>query len=222
MKYSETVCCCVPVRLGVFIISLIITLFYLSLTVVVFVKKQDLEDWSTTQHDVNTPLTTQAFNGVFYSFSISFIVYTLVSVFGVVSVISQHRRMVRIYHVVNWFFVLLLFTTSVAFWVYFKVKQEVYVNDCQAQQNLQNNATASIYYTQILIPGKQLIAPGSDKSECINFIKSLVIASGVCVFVFNFLQLYWARSIGKYATTLKKHYQHQRLEVKDEDSVESD
>ncbi|KAG1467044.1 hypothetical protein G6F46_000103 [Rhizopus delemar] len=130
--------------------------------------------------------------------------------------------MVRIYHVVNWFFVLLLFTTSVAFWVYFKVKQEVYVNDCQAQQNLQNNATASIYYTQILIPGKQLIAPGSDKSECINFIKSLVIASGVCVFVFNFLQLYWARSIGKYATTLKKHYQHQRLEVKDEDSVESD
>lgn len=97
--------------------------------------------------------------------------------------------MVRIYHVVNWFFVLLLFTTSVAFWVYFKVKQEVYVNDCQAQQNLQNNATASIYYTQILIPGKQLIAPGSDKSECINLIKNLVITSGVCVFVFNFLQV---------------------------------
>lgn len=35
-----------------------------------------------------------------------------------------------------------------------------------------------------------------------------------------FLQLYWARAIGKYATSLKRHYQHARLEeIRDDDSL---
>lgn len=97
--------------------------------------------------------------------------------------------MVRIYHVLNWFFVLLLFTVSVAYWTYFKVKQEVYINDCQDFQNIKNNITGNPYYTQISIPGKQLIAPGSDKSYCINLVKHFVIASGISTFVFNFIQV---------------------------------
>lgn len=146
----------------------------------------------------------------------------------------------------------MLFTTTIAFWSYFKTKQNAYVNDCQDIYNIRNNATSNPIYTSIQIPGKQIVAGGSDKSECMQFIKTLVIASGVCVFFFDFLQvnyyrnfswffffvinnlfffffflrikLYWARSIGKYATTLKKHYQHQRLQVNDDDllSVRSD
>ncbi|CEI87220.1 hypothetical protein RMCBS344292_01638 [Rhizopus microsporus] len=219
MKYSETVCCCIPVRPGVLLMSAILFLVYLVLTIVMFVKKQDMEYWATFQQNVDTPLTPGAFAGVFYSFAISFIVYAVVSAFGIVAIVLQHRRMVRIYHVLNWFFVLLLFTVSVAYWTYFKVKQEVYINDCQDFQNIKNNITGNPYYTQISIPGKQLIAPGSDKSYCINLVKHFVIASGISTFVFNFIQIYWARSIGKYATSLKRHYQHQRLEVKDEDAL---
>lgn len=97
--------------------------------------------------------------------------------------------MVRIYHVANWFFVLLLLTITVAFWIYFKVKQDGYVNDCQDLRNIKNNITSDPFYTSIQIPGKQIVAGGSDKSECIEFIKRLVIASGVLTFVCNILQV---------------------------------
>ncbi|CAO3661908.1 unnamed protein product [Rhizopus stolonifer] len=173
----------------------------------------------TFQQSVDTSLTTEAFLGVFYSFAICFLVYVVVSVFGLASITLQRRRMVRLYHVLNWFFVLLLFTVSVAFWIYFKVKRNVYINDCQDIQNIKNNSTFNTYYTQIPVPGKQLIAPGSDKSLCITLITNWVIGTGIFVFVFNFLQVYWARSIGKYATSLKRHYQHHKLEAKDEDSL---
>lgn len=69
------------------------------------------------------------------------------------------------------------------------MKQDVYVNDCQDLRNMSSNATLSSIYTPIQIPGKQTVAGGSDKSECMELIKKLVIGSGVCVFVGNFLQV---------------------------------
>ncbi|KAG2234884.1 hypothetical protein INT48_000547, partial [Thamnidium elegans] len=215
--------------------------------ILILIQLLEFTQWSTLQQNVDAPLTVEVFNGVFFSFITAFIIYCIVSIVGMVAIVLQHRKLVRIYHIVNWFFVLLLFTTTIAFWSYFKTKQNAYVNDCQDIYNIRNNATSNPIYTSIQIPGKQIVAGGSDKSECMQFIKTLVIASGVCVFLFDFLQvnnnyyyhyfdinifffsflqikLYWARSIGKYAITLKKHYQHQRLQVNDDDllSVRSD
>ncbi|KAI7906415.1 uncharacterized protein BX663DRAFT_483161 [Cokeromyces recurvatus] len=208
---GNTVCCCISIRMGVLIISSLILSIYLANTILIFIYAKDLEKWSTMEQNVDTPLTLEAFNTVFYSFASVFIIYIIISFLGIISIIIQHRRMVRIYHVMNWFLVLLLFTVTVACWVYFKVKQDTYVNDCQDIQNIKNNITADEFYTQIRIPGKQPIAPGSDKSECVELVKRIIIISGICVFMFNFIQIYWARSIGKYATSLKKNCHHKIL-----------
>ncbi|KAI8988807.1 hypothetical protein BDB01DRAFT_783190 [Pilobolus umbonatus] len=222
MKSAERVCCCLPVRLGVLFMSftIFVRLKWISFTVILIHRALELEIWCMGDQTSDTPLTLEAFNGVFFSFSSAFILYALVSILGVASIIMQHRRLVRIYHVLNWFFVLLLLTTTAAFWIYFKVNQNAYINDCQAQQNINSGMTDHIY-TPIKIPGKQTIAGGSDKSDCIKFVNRLVIGSGVCVFITNFIQIYWARSIGKYATSLKRYYQHQRIEVKDDESTSS-
>ncbi|KAI8098218.1 uncharacterized protein B0P05DRAFT_576610 [Gilbertella persicaria] len=221
---SDKICCCIPSRIGVLIVSLIIFSVYLALTVLMFVSKEDMASWSTSQEGVRNPLTIEAYNGMFEAFATIFIAYVVVSLLGTGAVWMRNRKAVRIYHIVNWFFVLLLFTITIAVWAYFNVEQNTYVNDCQAQQNIANNATFNPYYTPLVIPGKQLIAGGSDKSECIKTIKRYVIAAGFCVFFCNFVQIYWARSIGKYATSLKRSYQHKRLEMKDDDmiSVSSD
>ncbi|KAI9486080.1 MAG: hypothetical protein EXX96DRAFT_30361 [Benjaminiella poitrasii] len=220
MKQSERVCCCIPIRLGVLIISTLIFSIYLVETILMFVYRKDLEEWSTMEQNVDIPLTLEAFNSVFYSFASIFIAYILISFLGIIFIFLRHRRMVRIYHVMNWFFVLLLFTVTVAYWIYFKVKQDIYVNDCQDLRNMKNNVTVSPFYTQIRIPGKQLIAPGADKSECINLIRRIVIISGVFIFIFNLLQIYWAKSIGKYATSLKKNYRHKRIKTfEDNDDI---
>jgi hypothetical protein len=94
-----------------------------------------------------------------------------------------------VYHIANWFFVLLFFTISVAFWIYFKVKQDIYINDCQDLQNIRNNATTSTYYSSIQISNRPMIAGGADKSQCIGLIHRLVIGTGIVVFVGNLLQV---------------------------------
>lgn len=63
------------------------------------------------------------------------------------------------------------------------------MNDCQDLKNINSNATADPFYTPIQLPGKQIVAGGSDKSECIDLIRDLVIVSGVFLFVFNFVQV---------------------------------
>ncbi|KAI8979594.1 hypothetical protein BDF20DRAFT_819404 [Mycotypha africana] len=219
-KYTEKVCCCIPTRLGVFMMSLMIFAIYLAVTTLLFVYRNTLKIWSTLEQNVDTPLTESAFNGIFYTFVSLFIIYMLVSIFGMISIIKQQRKMVRIYHILNWFFVLLLLTITVACWIYFKVNQDTYINDCQDLRNMNANSTLNPIYTPIQVPGKMIIAGGTDKNYCIDLIRRLVIGSGICVFACNFIQLYWARSIGVYATYLKRHFQHKRLQVEDDDDYE--
>lgn len=47
----------------------------------------DLQSWSTLQQNVDTPLTVEAFNGVFDAFATIFIAYFSVSILGTVSII---------------------------------------------------------------------------------------------------------------------------------------
>lgn len=47
----------------------------------------DLQSWSTLQQNVDTPLTVEAFNGVFDAFASIFIAYFSVSILGTVSII---------------------------------------------------------------------------------------------------------------------------------------
>lgn len=93
------------------------------------------------------------------------------------------------YHIVNWFFVLLILTISLSYWFYFKVKRDVYINDCQ---DLQNNGAMPFNdtYTPVVVPGKNILAGGSDKSHCISLVNKLVIASGVVTFLANMIQVH--------------------------------
>lgn len=92
------------------------------------------------------------------------------------------------YHIINWFFVLLILTISLSYWFYFKVKRDVYINDCQ---DLRNNGAMPFNdtYTPVVVPGKNILAGGSDKSHCISLVNKLVIASGVVTFLANMIQV---------------------------------
>ncbi|CAO3621747.1 unnamed protein product [Mucor hiemalis] len=162
---------------------------YVTTIALLFNYRQEITSWSTLQQNVDTPLTVEAFNNVFISFISLFCAYAFTALFGLIALGLKHRKLVRIYHVANWFFVLLIFTVNAAFWIYFKVKQDVYVNDCQDLRIMHTNATLNPFYTPIQLSGKQIVAGGSDKSECIDLIKDLVIVSGVFLFVFNFVQV---------------------------------
>lgn len=93
------------------------------------------------------------------------------------------------YHIINWFFVLLILTISLSYWFYFKVKRDVYINDCQ---DLRNNGAMPFNdtYTPVVVPGKNILAGGSDKSYCISLVNKLVIASGVVTFFANMIQVH--------------------------------
>ncbi|CAO3621743.1 unnamed protein product [Mucor hiemalis] len=192
---------------------------YVTTIALLFNYRQEITSWSTLQQNVDTPLTVEAFNNVFISFISLFCAYAFTALFGLIALGLKHRKLVRIYHVANWFFVLLIFTVNAAFWIYFKVKQDVYVNDCQDLRIMHTNATLNPFYTPIQLSGKQIVAGGSDKSECIDLIKDLVIVSGVFLFVFNFVQIYWARSIGKYATSFKRNYWHYNVQAQNDDVI---
>ncbi|KAI7862937.1 hypothetical protein BDF14DRAFT_1849060 [Spinellus fusiger] len=127
--------------------------------------------------------------------------------------------MVRTYHIINWFFVLLVLTATLAYWIYFKVKQDSYVNDCQGYVNA-GSLTENGVYTPVKIPGKPIVAGGADKSYCIDMVNRIVIGSAIVVFVGNFIQVYFASSIGIYSTSLKRHLQHQQLRSQDDDDME--
>lgn len=151
--------------------------------------------------------------------------------------------MIRVYHIVNWFFVLLILMITMAHWIYFKVKRDVYINDCQDAWNNGVHPNSEVYHP-VVVPGKFPIAGGSDKRHCINLIKQLVIGSGFTVFIGNFIQvrnsllsqgaiivfhshthirarkkLYFANCIGSYSTRQNWLHRHQRLQTHDEEEL---
>lgn len=77
---------------------------------------------------------------------------------------------------------------TMAHWIYFKVKRDVYINDCQDAWNNGMHPNSEVYHP-VVVPGKFPIAGGSDKRHCINLIKQLVIGSGFTVFIGNFIQV---------------------------------
>ncbi|CDS10562.1 hypothetical protein LRAMOSA11048 [Lichtheimia ramosa] len=215
---AAKVFCCVPVRIGAIAISAILLTVYLAGTIAIFVQRQGMRNWATLVQAVDVPLTNEAFDGVFGAMAAVSIAYTLTHVYGLISIILQKRKLVKVYHIVNWFFVLLILTISLSYWFYFKVKRDVYINDCQ---DLQNNGAMPFNdtYTPVVVPGKNILAGGSDKSHCISLVNKLVIASGVVTFLANMIQLYFASCIGTYAFSLNWQYLHQRLQTQDVDEL---
>ncbi|KAI8887571.1 hypothetical protein K501DRAFT_241999 [Backusella circina FSU 941] len=192
----ERVCCCIPVRLGVFLISLLSACVYIVFVIIMFIYRKEMEYLATSQQIIGTPFTVEAFNAVFYSFISIFIASAAICVFGLLAILEQHRRMARIYNIVNWVFVLTILIFSLAWWIYLKVKQADFLSECQISSPLNLG----------------------DSELCIDYLNKLVIISGVLVFAGNLLQLYWAKSISKYSISLNRYYQHQRLTLKDEDA----
>ncbi|KAI9495344.1 hypothetical protein BDB00DRAFT_814245 [Zychaea mexicana] len=215
---ASRVFCCVPVRVGALAIASLLCVLYFASSIVMLVKRQGLKDWATMVQAVDVPLTDQAFDGVYAALVAVSLTYTLLSAYGVVAIVLRRRKLIQIYHVTNWFFVLLIMTVSLAYWFYFKVKRDVYINDCQDLQNQGVTPNGEIY-TPVAVPGKNMIAGGSDKSHCISLVQTLVIVSGIVVFLGNFIQLYLASCIGTYASSLNWEYLHQRLQTQDIDEL---
>ncbi|OBZ89330.1 hypothetical protein A0J61_02620 [Choanephora cucurbitarum] len=218
-SYSDKVCCCIPSRVGVLLVCCIIFSIYLTLTILMFLYEEDLQLWSTAEDEVDNPLTIEAFNGIFTAFAVIFISYSAVSALGILVVFMRRKKWVRVYHVINWFYVLLLFTITVSIWAHFNMDRNNFINTCQIDYNIANNITNHPYYTPLVVPGKQVVAGGSDKSACIDLVRRMLIGSGILVFSCNLIQVYWARTIGKYAIHFKKSFQHKRLETRDEDMM---
>lgn len=144
-----------------------------------------MEYLATNQQIIGTSFTVEAFNAVFYSFISIFIVYITICVFGLFAILEvkflkhikpqvclkkkdqQHRRMARIYNIVNWVFVLIVLVLSLAWWIYLKVKQADFLSECQIASPLNPD----------------------DSESCIDYVNKLVIISGVLVFAGNLLQV---------------------------------
>ncbi|KAL1930074.1 hypothetical protein VTP01DRAFT_1228 [Rhizomucor pusillus] len=215
---DDKILCCIPARIGVLGISSILFCVYFALSIVTFVKQNDLRDWATFTQEVDTPLTDAAFNGLFIFFATIMVAYTVTSAFGFLVTFFERRTLIRVYHIVNWFFVLLILMITMAHWIYFKVKRDVYINDCQDAWNNGMHPNSEVYHP-VVVPGKFPIAGGSDKRHCINLIKQLVIGSGFTVFIGNFIQLYFANCIGSYSTRQNWLHRHQRLQTHDEEEL---
>ncbi|KAG0183692.1 hypothetical protein DFQ28_001243, partial [Apophysomyces sp. BC1034] len=52
-----------------------------------FVKRDEMHQWATMVQDVDSALTEEAFNGVYYAFLSVFLAYAVTSLFGILSAI---------------------------------------------------------------------------------------------------------------------------------------
>ncbi|GAB5588582.1 hypothetical protein Unana1_03482 [Umbelopsis nana] len=97
---------------------------------------------------------------------------------------------------------------SLAAFILLLSRQQDAQNNCVAFWNQQggppSDSASSPYHTSVVIPGNQQ----SIQDYCVTTLKALIIATGVCTFVGNGIQLYFATMVGAYSTRLKRFRQH--------------
>ncbi|KAI9284397.1 hypothetical protein BC943DRAFT_60854 [Umbelopsis sp. AD052] len=195
----STCCCCIPLRIGVIIIAVFSTIVYALGTASLFISKNHAS--------ASFPIQANQYTAVFWTLVAVYILYTLSSLIGVVGSITQRRRMVLFFSILNWIMVVLTLIASFAVWIILLVKKSDVETACEAAVSNSIAANDSPYHTPVSIPNQQ----GDIQNACQEAIRNATIIGGVLVFVGNALQFYFASAISAYAQRLKRNNQHQKL-----------
>lgn len=106
--------------------------------------------------------------------------------------------MVNIFRFLYWTVVILLLVSSTIIWIFMLIKQNSIIDGCQQYLNDSNIASNQQNFLQ---------------EDCHTATKQILIASGIIVFIGNFIQIYFASIINAYATRLAHYgaFQHEQL-----------
>jgi hypothetical protein len=144
--------------------------------------------------DAAFPIQSSQYAAVFWTLVGVYILYTISSLFGVIGSITQKRRMVLVFSILNWIMVVLTLIASFAVWIILLVKKSEVESACEAAVSNSIAANDSPYHSPVAIPNQQ-----SDiQNACQEAIKNATIAGGVIVFVGNALQVNKKSALSKY------------------------
>ncbi|KAI8967007.1 hypothetical protein BDF20DRAFT_830359 [Mycotypha africana] len=175
-------CCrCIPARAGVMIIALISTMIYLACTVSLFLTKP----YSNVTYN-GIELNMSIINGIYYASIAISIIFALASILGVIGSIVQQRKMIAIFKISYWTMSLIQFLLSVITVIVFVTKRTEIIEACAAY-------------------------PEESLDTCTVYYRNFMISYGIIVFLFNFIQFYFASVISAYATRLRRTNMHEKL-----------
>jgi hypothetical protein len=131
------------------------------------------------------PIQSNQYTAVFWTLVAVYILYTISSLFGVVGSITQRRRMVLFFSILNWIMVVLTLIATFAVWIILLVKKSDVESACEAAVSNSIAANDSPYHSPVTIPSQQI----DVQNACQEGIRNATIAGGVIVFVGNALQV---------------------------------
>ncbi|KAI9303640.1 hypothetical protein BJ944DRAFT_268049 [Cunninghamella echinulata] len=189
---NNTCCCCIPIRAGVLFIATLSTAFYLALTIWSFIGEQKY----VTTTELQLPKI------IFWVFVSLFILYAISSLFGMVGAVAKNRAMINIFKGVYWLMAIIGLVVSVGIWIALLVKRDDFSSLCN-----------DIYQhpADYNLPDNLPIQPSQAAELCGTTTRNLLIITGVCTLVGNFIQIYFACVISAYATRLRRTNQHEKL-----------
>jgi len=210
----ERCCLCIPLRAGVFIIALLLSLVWASEVILLVVHKKTIFDYFPDSSPLITP--------VYYTCIAAALLYCLGGLFGLVGSLAQNRPMASTFSVINWTLVTLELISSFSAWVYLLEEKDNIINDCvtgspAVAQNGTTSSTSSPPSANVNITGASntssypLRIQVSSAAACAGDVQKVIIVMGVIVFVGNLISLYFASVVGAYATRLKRNNQHHKL-----------
>ncbi|KAI8328445.1 hypothetical protein BC941DRAFT_457756 [Chlamydoabsidia padenii] len=188
---NSTCCCCIPIRAGVLIIAALSAAYYIGSIVTLAIHKQQ---FNAPEYGSQAGICYWVLMGIC-------ILYSLSSLFGIVGAAAKHRGMVNVFKGLYWFMSVLSLIASLGLWILMMVNRDQSVSICS--EFLQHPGT----YGQEFEP----ITKSEADDYCSSSMRTILIVSGVFVFVGNFIQIYFACAISAYASRLKRTNQHQKL-----------
>ncbi|KAG2175544.1 hypothetical protein INT43_001191 [Umbelopsis isabellina] len=98
---------------------------------------------------------------------------------------------------------------SMAVFILLLTKEQPFIDGCVQFWNELGgpSSSPSPFHSSVNIPANQ----GSIQEYCQTALKDLVIATGICTFIGNGIQLYFAAMVGAYSTRLKQLRRHMPL-----------
>ncbi|OZJ04909.1 hypothetical protein BZG36_02516 [Bifiguratus adelaidae] len=213
MGISDKCCCCIPLRIGVLIISLLLlgcNIFALVELVRGEKGKYVAALSSNTQFAQLTGNYLSVINPVFYALIAVAALYGLASVFGAAGSILRNRPMTMAFSIVNWIMVTIVSLVVVGTWIYYMTQRNNYIayctNDVNQLQQAQQQA-ANSPYTPVNVPNANVLS-GITPQECQTLFNNIAIAWGVIGIVGSIILIYFAFCVGAYAARLKRRNQH--------------
>ncbi|KAI0782731.1 hypothetical protein C8Q75DRAFT_811489 [Abortiporus biennis] len=176
---SRHFCCCIPVRVAVFVLSLASLIFGGLCSVAIWIIVHDIETGKTIG-DVDLSKIDNKGKIVFIVAGVITTIITLISLFGFIGAVIRNRKFVKIYSFMTWL-VFLFYCAAAGFFFYGIFSGKNLFPGCEVT-NIETNVTTDC---TIKLPLWQKIV------------------SVACVIVSLFLSLYIAIVIGRYGHQLE-------------------